>query len=43
MRDFWSNVIGFTIIECQPFETNWDMPTFREGVCVLQQSFSEVE
>jgi lipopolysaccharide transport system ATP-binding protein len=41
--DTWKNAIGFTITECQPFETHWEMPTFREGVCVLQQSFSEVE
>ncbi len=41
--DTWKNAIGFTITECQPFETNWEIPTFREGVCILQQSFSEVE
>lgn len=41
--DTWQNACSFTIIECQPFATNWEIPTFREGVCVLQQSFSEVE
>ena len=41
--DIWENAIGFTIIECQPFETNWEIPTFREGVCILNQSFHEVE
>lgn len=41
--DTWENAIGFDIIECQPFKTNWEIPAFREGVCVLQQSFSEAE
>lgn len=41
--DTWENAIGFTIIECQPFKTNWEIPTFREGVCILNQSFHEVE
>lgn len=40
--DTWENAISFTIIECQPFATKHDIPTFREGVCILQQSFSEV-
>jgi lipopolysaccharide transport system ATP-binding protein len=40
--DTWGNAIFFTISECQPFAANWDIPSFREGVCVLQQSFSEV-
>jgi len=38
--DTWENAIGFTIIECQPFATNWEMPLFRDGVCVLQHFFS---
>lgn len=41
--DTWQNACAFTIIECKPFKTNWEIPAFREGVCVLQQSFSEVE
>jgi lipopolysaccharide transport system ATP-binding protein len=41
--DTWENTIDFTIIECQTFITNWEMPTFREGACVLQQSFCEAE
>ncbi|MFC2040594.1 ABC transporter ATP-binding protein [Chloroflexota bacterium] len=41
--DTWENAIGFTIVECQPFITNWEMPTLREGVCVLQHSFYEEE
>lgn len=41
--DRWENAIGFSIVECQPFETNWEIPTFREGTCILNQSFSEAE
>ena len=41
--DTWDNVIGFTITECQPFATNWEIPTHREGVCVINQSFSKIE
>jgi lipopolysaccharide transport system ATP-binding protein len=41
--DTWQNASIFTIIECKPFTTQWEIPSFREGVCVLQQSFSEVE
>ena len=41
--DTWQNATAFTIVECKPFKNNWEIPTFREGVCVLQQSFSEVE
>jgi len=40
--DIWENAAGFNIIECQPFKTNQDMSTFRQGVCVLQQSFDEI-
>lgn len=41
--DTWENAVSFTIAECQPFATNWEIPAFREGACVIQQSFSEVE
>ena len=41
--DTWQNACAFTIMECKPFKTNWEIPAFREGICVLQQSFSEVE
>lgn len=41
--DTWENDIGFAIIKCQPFAKNWEIPTFREGACVLNQSFSEAE
>ena len=39
--DTWEHANMFIIFNCQPFVTNWEIPTFREGVCVLQQSFSE--
>lgn len=41
--DIWHNALSFTISRCRPFESNWDMPAFREGVCVLGQKFTEVE
>jgi len=41
--DVWENAAGFNIIECQPFRTNYEMSLFREGGCVLQQSFDEIE
>ncbi len=41
--DTWENAIAFTITECQPFATNWGIPTSSQGVCVLQHSFSEAE
>jgi lipopolysaccharide transport system ATP-binding protein len=37
--DTWENAVGFNITECQPFAAECDIPTFREGVCVLNQSF----
>ena len=41
--DTWENACAFTIAECKPFRTNWEIPSFREGLCVLQQSFTEAE
>lgn len=41
--DTWENAIGFTISECQPFATNWEIPALKEGACILEQSFYEVE
>jgi len=40
--DTWDNAIGFTITEGQPFETNWEISAFGEGICVVNQSFSAV-
>lgn len=39
--DTWEHVCPFTIIESRPFRSGWDIPAFREGVCILQQSFEE--
>lgn len=41
--DSWENAAIFNIIECQPFVTSREIPAFREGVCVLRQSFDEIE
>ena len=41
VADVWDNAISFTIIECQPFETSWEMPIHRDGICVINHSFSE--
>jgi len=41
--DTWQNANAFNIIECKPFVTNWEIPSSREGVCVLRQSFCTVE
>ena len=41
--DTWENAIGFTIIECQPFETNWEVSAPSHGFCVLQHSFEAME
>jgi len=41
--DTWESAIGFTITECQPFRTHWEIPAHREGVCVLQQSFQAID
>jgi len=41
--DTWENASAFTIVECKPFKTPWEIPTSREGVCVIQQSFSRVD
>jgi lipopolysaccharide transport system ATP-binding protein len=41
--DTWENAIAFTITECQPFRMSWDIPAYREGVCVLQQSFHVID
>jgi len=42
-EDFWENAIGFTIVECRPFETNWEMIISRDGSCVINHSFYETE
>ncbi len=39
--DTWESAIGFSLTGCQPFETNWDLTTPRDGSCVVRHSFSE--
>ncbi len=41
--DMWDSAIGFTITKCQPFETHWEMPVRRDGSCVINHSFYEIE
>jgi lipopolysaccharide transport system ATP-binding protein len=41
--DTWENAIAFTITECHPFRMSWDIPAYREGACVLQQSFHVID
>ncbi len=41
--DTWQTAIGFTIIGCRPFERGTEIAAYREGVCILGQSFSEAE
>ncbi|MEE9913616.1 MAG: ATP-binding cassette domain-containing protein [Deltaproteobacteria bacterium] len=41
--DTWEDAIAFAITECQPFRMSWEMPSYREGVCVLQHSFQVMD
>jgi lipopolysaccharide transport system ATP-binding protein len=41
--DDWWRAIPFSIVECRPWPTNWEVPAHREGVFVLQQSFWEAD
>jgi len=41
--DTWEQACSFTIIESQPFRPGRDIPSGREGICILQQSFQEAE
>jgi len=41
--DMWRNAMDFSIIECQPFETNWEIPTYKGGACILKHSFHEID
>lgn len=40
--DTWENAITFIITECRPFKMGWEIPAFREGVCVLDNSFLDI-
>jgi lipopolysaccharide transport system ATP-binding protein len=37
--DTWTNSLSFEVVECRPFNVSWEIPSYREGICVLQQSF----
>lgn len=37
--DVWDDAQCFSIVECLPFETSWDIPSHREGVCVIENRF----
>ena len=41
--DVWENAAAFSITECHPFETSWEMLVFRDGSCVVSHLFYEVE
>ena len=41
--DTWENAIAFTVTECQPFLMSWEIPSYREGVCILKQSFHAID
>jgi len=43
LQDTWENTVAFIITECQPFASNWEMLIPREGTCVVDHSFYEVE
>lgn len=40
--DTWENAILFIITECRPFKMGWEIPSFREGVCVLENTFLDI-
>jgi len=40
--DTWNNVVIFNIVDCRPFNPNWEIVSDRQGVCILQQSFYEI-
>ncbi len=37
--DRWEAAINFTIVECQPFDKQYDLSSMTDGVCILQQRF----
>ena len=40
--DTWEHVCAFTL-ECQPFRPGRDILASKEGVCIIQQSYSAAE
>jgi len=40
--DIWDNACFFEIIECSPFETNWQMESGRDGIFLIPNKFEEL-
>jgi len=40
--DIWDNAGFFEIIECSPFETNWQMESGRDGIFIIPNKFEEI-
>jgi len=40
--DIWDNACFFEIIECSPFETNWQMESGRDGIFLIPSKFEEI-
>jgi hypothetical protein len=40
--DIWDNACFFEIIECSPFETNWQMESGRDGIFLIPSKFEEL-
>lgn len=43
LGDTWESACSFTISECEPFRPGRDISSAKEGVCIIQQSFSAAE
>ncbi len=41
--DTWDNAIAFSITECLPYKMASEIPAFRDGVCILQHTFRQME
>lgn len=41
--DCWDDANCFTIVECQPYETNTEFQTVKDGCCIINHCFSEAE
>jgi len=40
--DVWNNSCFFEIIDCTPFETNWQMESGRDGIFLIPCKFEEI-
>ncbi len=41
--DSWEKCCGFQIVECRPFGFGHELENTREGICIVEHSFKEVE